>query len=326
MKAVVCRTFGDPGLLVVEEIPDPEPGPGEVLVDVAAAGVNYPDTLTIRDMYQIKPPPPFSPGSELSGVVAAVGEGVDRVAVGDRVIALTGASGAFAERAVVKAARTIPAPPGMPLDVAAAFIFTYGTSHHALVDRADPTKGENLVVLGAAGGVGLAAVEIGAALGLRVIAAASTDAKLAVCREHGATDTINYTTEDLKDRIRELGGADIVYDPVGGEYAEAALRAMNWLGRYLVIGFPAGIPRFPLNIVLLKGCDVRGVFWGSAITHDPRVLGAGLADLSKWYRAGTVQPHISARYPLEGAASAIQDMMDRKAVGKLVIEVNPALF
>ncbi len=326
MKAVLCTAFGSPDLLVVEEVPDPTPGPGEVLVEVAAAGVNYPDTLTIRDMYQLKPQPPFSPGSELAGVVSAIGPDVTDVAVGDRVIALTGAAGAFAEKAVVQARRVVPAPDGMPLDLAAAFLFTYGTSHHALVDRGDTSPGENLVVLGAAGGVGLAAVEIGAVLGLNVIAAASTDEKLAACRDHGAAQTINYSTEDLKARIKELGGADIVYDPVGGAYAESALRAMNWLGRYLVIGFPAGIPAFPLNLVLLKGCDVRGVFWGSAIAHRPAVLASGLRELATWFGEGRLRPHISARYPLEGAAQAIQDMMDRKAIGKLVVEVNPALY
>ena len=326
MKAVLCKEFGSPDLLVVEDVPDPIPGDGEVLVDVAAAGVNYPDTLTIRDMYQLKPQPPFSPGSELAGVVSAIGPGVQHVGVGDRVIALTGAAGAFAEKAIVEARRIVPAPEGMPLDLAAAFIFTYGTSHHALVDRGATKPGENLVVLGAAGGVGLAAVEIGAILGLNVIAAASTDEKLAVCRDHGATETINYSTEDLKTRIKELGGADIVYDPVGGDYAESALRAMNWLGRYLVIGFPAGIPSFPLNLVLLKGCDVRGVFWGSAITQQPSILASGLKELSTWFAEGRLKPHISARYPLEQAAQAIQDMMDRKAIGKLVVEVNTALY
>ncbi len=326
MKAVLCKEFGTTDRLVVETVDDPSPGRGEVLVDVAAAGVNYPDTLTIRDMYQLKPQPPFSPGSELAGIVAGLGEGVGGVSVGDRVIALTGASGAFAERAVVGARRLVPVPPGMPLDLAAAFLFTYGTSHHALVDRANPKPGENLVILGAAGGVGLAAVEIGAILGLNVIAAASTDEKLAVCRDHGAAETINYSTENLKDRIKGLGGADIVYDPVGGDYAEATLRAMNWLGRYLVIGFPAGIPSFPLNLVLLKGCDVRGVFWGSAITQQPALLAAGLKELATWYAAGKLRPHISARYTLENASQAIQDMMDRKAVGKLVVEVNPSLY
>lgn len=322
MRAVLCKEFGGPDRLVVEEIDEPVPGLGEVLIDVAAAGVNYPDTLTIRGMYQVRPEPPFVPGSELAGVISGLGAGVERWAVGDRVIALAGASGAFAEKAVIPAERIVPVPDGMPLDLAAAFMFTYGTSHHALVDRADPQPGENLVVLGAAGGVGLAAVEIGSVLGLNVIAAASTDEKLAVCRDHGATKTINYTTEDLKGRIKELGGADIVYDPVGGEYSEAALRSMNWLGRYLVIGFPAGIPSFPLNLVLLKGCDVRGVFWGSAIAHQPDVLASGLRELSGWFTEGRIRPHVSGRYPLEEAAQAIQDMMDRKAIGKLVISVQ----
>ncbi|UCG40661.1 MAG: NADPH:quinone oxidoreductase family protein [Acidimicrobiia bacterium] len=325
MRAVLCTEFGEPESLIVSDVPDPEPGSGEVVVDVAAAGVNYPDTLTIRDMYQFKPSLPFSPGGELAGVVSAVGEGVAHLSEGDRVIALTGASGAFAEKAVADARRTIPVPDGMPLDLAAAFVFTYGTSYHALVDRADPVEGETLLVLGAAGGVGLAAVEIGAALGLRVVAAASTDEKLAVCRERGAQETINYATEDLKDRMKELGGADIVYDPVGGDYAEAALRATNWLGRYLVVGFPAGIPKFPLNLVLLKGCDVRGVFWGESTIRNADKFRAGLQQLAVWFADGTVRPHISGRYALEEASEAIRAMMDRMAVGKLLVEVNPDL-
>ncbi len=326
MRAVLCTEFGEPESLVVADVPDPVPGPGEVCVDVAAAGVNYPDTLTIRDMYQFKPPRPFSPGGELAGVVSAVGEGVHRVSVGDRVIALTGAAGAFAEKAIVDPRKVIPVPDGMPLDLAAAFVFTYGTSYHALVDRADPTEGETLLVLGAAGGVGLAAVEIGAALGLRVVAAASTEEKLEVCREHGASEVINYSTEDLKAGVKELGGADIVFDPVGGEYAEAALRATNWLGRYLVVGFPAGIPAFPLNLVLLKGCDVRGVFWGESTVRHPERFVAGLMQLSAWFADGTVAPRISARYPLEQAAGAIRAMMDRKAIGKLLVEVDPSSY
>lgn len=326
MRAVLCTEFGEPESLVVADVPDPQPGPGEVRIDVAAAGVNYPDTLTIRDMYQFKPPRPFSPGGELAGVVSALGEGVGHLSVGDRVIALTGAAGAFAEQAVADARKVIPVPDGMPLDIAAAFVFTYGTSYHALVDRADPRAGETLLVLGAAGGVGLAAVEIGAALGLRVVAAASTAEKLAVCRDHGATEAIEYTSEDLKARVKELGGADIVFDPVGGAHAEAALRATNWLGRYLVVGFPAGIPRIPLNLVLLKGCDVRGVFWGESTVRDPGGFVRGLGQLTAWFADGTLRPRISARYPLEEAAAAIRAMMDRRAIGKLLVEVDPSAY
>lgn len=325
MKALLCTAHGEPEDLALTEVPDLEPGPGEVLVAIAAAGVNYPDTLTIRDMYQFKPELPFAPGGEAAGVVAAVGDGAG-LAVGTRVVAFLGASGGFAEQAVLPASRCIPIPDEMPLDVAAAFVFAHSTSQHALVQRADPKPGETLLVLGAAGGVGLAAVEIGKVLGLRVVAAASTDEKLAVCRERGADETINYSTEDLKNRMKELGGADIVYDPVGGDYAEQALRAMNWLGRYLVVGFPAGIPTIPLNLVLLKGCDVRGVFWGQFTERQPADNVANLRQLTQWFLEGRVSPMISGRYPLERGGEAIRAMMDRKAVGKLVIEVDPSLY
>lgn len=325
MKALLCTAHGDPEDLVLTDVPDPEPGPGEVVVDIAAAGVNYPDTLTIRDMYQFKPDLPFAPGGEAAGVVSAVGEGVD-LAVGTRVVTFLGASGGFAEQAVLSAKRCIPIPDEMPLDVAAAFVFAHSTSQHALVQRGEPKPGETLLVLGAAGGVGLAAVEIGKVLGLRVVAAASTDEKLAICRERGADETINYTTEDLKARMKELGGADIVYDPVGGDFAEQALRSVNWLGRYLVVGFPAGIPTFPANLPLLKGCDIRGVFWGRFTELQPADNMANLAQLTQWYLEGKVSPHISARYPLERGGEAIRAMMDRKAIGKLIIEVDPSRY
>lgn len=323
MKAVICEVHGDPELLRVGELPDPSPAKGEVLIDVVAAGVNFPDTLTIRNLYQFKPPLPFSPGSEAAGVVSKVGEGVENIREGDRVIAMLGASGGFAEKAVAKADMCIPVPKQMPLDIAAAFILVYGTSYHAIVGRADPVPGETMLVLGAAGGVGLAAVEIGAALGLRVIAAASSEEKLRVCKAAGATETINYVTEDLREQMRELGGADIVYDPVGGSYTEPAVRSLRWLGRYLVVGFAAGeIPRIPLNLALLKGCDIRGVFWGSYIDRNPGALANDLAQLTTWFTDGTVSPHISKRYSLDEAPQALRDMMDRKAIGKLVIEIE----
>lgn len=324
MKALLCTAHGDPEDLVLSDLPDPEPGPGEVVVDIAAAGVNYPDTLTIRDMYQFKPELPFAPGGEAAGVVSAVGEGAG-LTVGTRVIAFLGSSGAFAERAALDARRCIPVPDEMPLDVAAAFVFAHSTSQHALVQRAQAQPGETLLVLGAAGGVGLAAVEIGKVLGLRVVAAASTDEKLAVCRGRGADETINYTTDDLRSAMKDLGGADIVYDPVGGDYAEAALRTMNWLGRYLVVGFPAGIPSFPANLPLLKGCDIRGVFWGRFTELQSAENMANLVQLTQWYLEGKVSPHISARYPLERGGEAIRAMMDRQAVGKLLVEVDPTL-
>ncbi len=327
MRAIICELHGDPELLVFGDLPNPVAETGEVVIDVAAAGVNFPDTLTIRGLYQFKPELPFSPGAEAAGIVSQVGPGVTHLAEGDRVIAMLGAAGGFAEQAVVNANTCIPVPDQMPLDLAAALVFVYGTSYHAIVDRADPKTGETMLVLGAAGGVGLAAVEIGAALGLRVIAAASTEEKLQACRDAGATETINYVAEDLRSRMKQLGGADIVYDPVGGEYAEPAVRSLNWLGRYLVVGFAAGeIPRIPLNLALLKGCDIRGVFWGSFIARNPDRLHANMDQLAQWFEDGTVKPLISKRYSLRDAPKALRDMMDRKAVGKLLIEVNPALY
>lgn len=327
MRAVICEVHGDPELLVFGDLPHPVAETGEVVIDVAAAGVNFPDTLTIRDLYQFKPGLPFSPGAEAAGIVSQVGPGVTHLAVGDRVIAMLGAAGGFAEQAVANASTCIPVPDQMPLDLAAAFVFVYGTSYHAIVDRADPKAGETMLVLGAAGGVGLAAVEIGAALGLRVIAAASTEEKLQACRDAGAAETINYVAEGLRSRMKDLGGADIVYDPVGGEYAEPAVRSLNWLGRYLVVGFAAGeIPRIPLNLALLKGCDIRGVFWGSFIARNPDRHHANMDQLAQWFEDGTVKPLISKRYPLRDAPKALRDMMDRKAVGKLLIEVNPTLY
>ena len=305
-------------------MPDPAAGPGQVVIRVGAAGVNFPDTLIIQNLYQFKPALPFSPGGEVAGTVGAVGDGVDHLAVGDRVIAFPGWGG-FAEQVVVEARTVIPIPESMPTDVAAAFVMTYGTSYHALKDRADPQTGETLLVLGAAGGVGLAAVELGKAMGLRVIAAASSDEKLAVCREHGADDVINYSTEDLKTRTKELtggAGADIVYDPVGGNYTEAALRATAWQGRLLVVGFASGpIPKIPLNLTLLKGCDIRGVFWGSFAARDPEANARNLRDLVAMFEAGTITPYISARYPLEETGAALRSVMDRKATGKIVIEL-----
>ncbi len=327
MKAVICKSHGDPELLSFGELPDPVAEAGEVVIDVAAAGVNFPDTLTIRNLYQVKPELPFSPGGEAAGVISQIGSGVTHLAVGDRVIGMLGASGGFAEQAVASGAMCIPVPDEMALDLAAAFVFVYGTSYHAIVDRADPKPGETMLVLGAAGGVGLAAVEIGTALGLRVIAAASTEEKLQACRDAGAEETINYITEDLRSRMRDLGGADIVYDPVGGEYAEPAVRSLNWLGRYLVVGFAAGeIPRIPPNLALLKGCDIRGVFWGSFIARNPDRHQVNMDQLARWFEDGTVRPLISKRYSLEDAARALRDMMDRKAVGKLLVEVNPELY
>ncbi|MGH2480102.1 MAG: NADPH:quinone oxidoreductase family protein, partial [Ktedonobacteraceae bacterium] len=266
MKAVLCKAYGPPESLVIQEIEALKPGPGLVVIDVKACGINFPDTLIIEGKYQFKPDMPFSPGGEVAGVVKEIGEGVKGVKVGDRVIAFTGWGG-FAEEVLVEAAKLIPIPERMDFATASAFVMVYGTSHYALKDRARIKPGETLLVLGAAGGVGLAAVELCKVMGAHVIAAASSEEKLAICREHGADECINYTTEDLKERIKTLTagkGVDVVYDPVGGNYSEAALRGLAWEGRHLVIGFAAGdIPRIPLNLSLLKGASIVGVFWGS---------------------------------------------------------------
>ncbi len=322
MKALLCKQHGLPETLVLEELPAPVPGEGEVVVAMKAAGVNFPDVLIIQGKYQIKPPLPFAPGAELAGIVSAVGPGVTRTRVGDRVIASTG-HGAFAEQVRVAESRLIPMPDGVGFDTAAALMLTYGTSWHALEDRAALSAGETLLVLGAAGGVGLAAIEIGKALGARVIAAASTADRLAVCREHGADETINYATEDLRDRLKSLTGGkgpDVIYDPVGGPYTEPAFRSIAWRGRYLVIGFAHGeIPKLPLNLPLLKGASIVGVFWGSYVAHEPKRFAADVAALFKGVADGRFRPHVSARYPLADGARALDDLMNRKVIGKVVI-------
>lgn len=325
MKAVVCREFGLPERLSIEEIPSPAAEAGQVVVTVKAAGVNFPDVLIIQGKYQFQPPIPFSPGSEIAGIVKEVGEGVNGFKPGDSVIALPGFGG-FAEEVACAPHQLIPLPGGMDFPTAAAFTMTYGTSHYALRDRGGLRPTETLVVLGAAGGVGLAAVEIGKALGARVIAAASSEEKLAVCRSRGADETIDYTTEDLKNRIKELtggNGADVVYDPVGGSYSEPALRAMGWGGRYLVIGFAAGeIPRIPLNLPLLKSCSIVGVYWGVFAMREPERNQELLAELFGWHREGKIAPLVSARYPLERAAEALSEVMERRAHGKLVLVMD----
>jgi NADPH2:quinone reductase len=324
MKAVVCKAYGPPESLVVEEVESPTPGRGQVVVSVKACGVNFPDTLIIQGKYQFKPPMPFSPGGEIAGVVKAVGTGVERVKVGDRVIAFT-AYGGFAEEVLAEAESLIPIPDGIDFDVASSFVMTYGTDIHALKDRANLQPGERLLVLGAAGGIGLAAVELGALMGARVIAAASSEEKLAVCMQHGASDAINYSNEDLKERVKALTsgqGVDVVVDPVGGNYSEAALRGMAWNGRFLVIGFTAGdIPRIPLNLTLLKGCSIVGVFWGSFAAREPEHNRANLQQLLGWLQEGKLKPRISARYPLERAADALNDIISRKVTGKAVLMV-----
>jgi NADPH2:quinone reductase len=322
MKAVLCKQHGLPETLVVEDIPSPVPGPKQVLISVKACGVNFPDTLIIQNLYQFKPALPFSPGGELAGVVKAVGDGVKHLQVGQLVLAFTGWGG-FAEEVLADARQVIPLPPGLDSTIAAAFMMTYGTSYHALKDRAQLQVGETLLVLGAAGGVGLAAIELGKKMGARVIAAASTAEKLAVCREHGADELINYETEDLKERIKALTdgkGADVIYDPVGGKYAEPALRSIAWKGRYLVVGFAAGdIPKIPLNLALLKGCAIMGVFWGDFAAREPQTnMGNGM-QLFQWLMQGELKPHISAQYPLEKAGEALRALMERKVTGKVVL-------
>ena len=322
MRAVLCKEFGPPEKLVVEEVPSPAAGKGEVRIDVHAAAVNFPDLLIIQNKYQFKPPLPFSPGGEVAGVVREVGAGVTALKPGDRVLATT-MWGGFAEEVAVDESRVAPIPDQMDFATAAAFFMAYGTSHHALVDRAHLKAGETLVVLGAAGGVGLAAVEIGKVLGARVIACASADDKLEVCKEHGADAVINYAREDLKERMKELtrgSGADVVYDPVGGPLSEAALRSTAWEGRFLVVGFAGGdIPRIPLNLVLLKGCQIVGVFWGSFIAREPEKNRANLAELVRWFEEKKIRPHISETFPLERAADALNAMAARKVKGKVVL-------
>lgn len=340
MRAVLCQAYGPPSSLVVGEVPDPIAGPGQVRIRVQAAGVNYPDLLMIEGRYQFRPAFPFSPGGEVAGVVEAVGPPPDDArsadakaaspspslkdepVVGQRVIALIG-HGGFAEQVVVDASRVLPWPEGMDAATAGSFLLTYATSQHALCDRAMLRTGETLLVLGAAGGVGLAAVEIGKLLGARVIAAASTDEKLALCRAHGADETINYTKDDLRAALRKLapGGVDVVYDPVGGPLTETAVRALAWGGRLLVIGFAAcqgadQIPRLPLNLVLLKGCQIVGVFWGEFTTREPARHRENVAQLGRWFAQGLLRPHVSLALPLERAAEVLTALAERRVQGK----------
>lgn len=322
MKAVLCKQYGPPSTLVVEEVPSLKAGDGQVVIEVHACGVNFPDTLIIEGRYQFKPDLPFSPGGEVAGIVKEVGPGVTRLRPGDRVIAAT-TWGGYAQEAVAQAERVIPMPEGLDFETAAGFLLTYGTSHHALKDRAELKAGETVLVLGAAGGVGLAAIDIAKLMGARVIAAASSDEKLKVCREHGADETINYTTEDLRERIKALTdgrGVDVVYDPVGGDLSEPALRGMAWRGRFLVVGFAAGaIPSLPLNLPLLKGCAIVGVFYGGFMRNEPARNEENQRELVAWIKEGKLRPHIYAVYPLERAAEAMHDLTSRKVTGKVVL-------
>jgi NADPH2:quinone reductase len=323
MRAVLCKAWGGPETLVVADVASPRAGAGEVVVVVKAAGVNFPDVLMIQGKYQIKPALPFTPGVELAGVVKETGSGVTHLKPGDAVVANV-AFGAFAEECVVPAARLVPLPRGVDFAAAAGFTVAYGTAWHALKDRGQLQAGETLLVLGAAGGVGLAAVELGAAMGARVIAAASSAEKLAVCRAHGASETINYATEDLRERLKQCvgeKGVDVVYDPVGGALSELALRSVGWRGRYLVIGFAGGeIPRLPANVPLLKGSAIVGVYWGSWLDHEPEASRREMAELAGWLADGRVKPHVSARYPLARTGDALTALAQRAVTGKVVIE------
>ncbi len=322
MKAVLCKELGLPDKLVVEEVPSPKAGKGEVVLSVKACGVNFPDTLIIQGKYQFKPELPFSPGGEVAGVIKEVGEGVTAVKPGDRVIAFN-TWGGFAEEMVVEADRTIPMPDAMDFVPASAFVLTYGTSYHALKDRARLAAGETLLVLGASGGVGIAAVQLGKLMGARVIAAASSDQKLQVCKDNGADELINYGEEDLRTRIKALTagrGVDVIYDPVGGPYSEPALRDMAWNGRFLVVGFAAGdIPKVPLNLTLLKGCSIVGVFWGAFTRKEPDNNRRNNEELMQLFVDGKVKPHIHATYPLEQAAQALNEVMYKRVSGKVVL-------
>ncbi|MFN0025695.1 MAG: NADPH:quinone oxidoreductase family protein [Acidimicrobiales bacterium] len=323
MRAVVCNAFGPPENLVVEEVPEPSVGPGQVLVDVKASAVTFPDTLMLEDKYQFKATPPYIPGGEVAGVVAAVGSGVNTIKVGDRIVGGLGVLGGYAERAVVSAAGSRVLPDSVGFAESTGLNYAYGTTLYGLKYRGDLKPGETLLILGAGGNVGLSAVELGKIMGARVIAAASSEEKLDLCRERGADETINYATENLKDRAKELTGGqgvDVIYDCVGGAYAEAALRAIAWEGRFLVIGFTAGIPAIPLNLTLLKSCQIVGVFYGAMTARDPITRDAVVGELIELTASGKLNPHVSERYPLERAGEALRSLMDRKALGKVVIE------
>jgi NADPH2:quinone reductase len=332
MKAMLSHEPGGPETLKLTEMDTPAPKKKQVLIRVHAAGLNFPDTLIIKDMYQMKPPRPFAPGGEIAGEIEAIGEGVTGLSVGDRVLGMTGFGG-FATHLCVDAARVMKIPDAMPYDEASCLVLTYGTSHHALKNRAEIQPGESLLILGAAGGVGAAAIELGKAAGARVIAAVSSEEKAQFCRDLGADETIIYTRDmDNRDaqkafsnKIKELAGGDgvdVVYDAVGGAYAEPAIRAMAWKGRFLVVGFPAGIPKIPLNLTLLKGCQIVGVFWGAHTLREPDAHAENMGDLFRMYASGQIKPRISARFPLEKAADALNLMMDRKVLGKVVLDVD----
>jgi NADPH:quinone reductase len=322
MRALVCDEFGPIGNLTIRDVAAPTAGPGEVVVDIKAAALNFPDALIVQGLYQVKPALPFSPGAEFAGVVKSVGEGVDHVAVGDRVMALV-PHGALAEECVVDARALIPLPADMDYATGASLLLTYCTSLHALKDVGRLSPGETLLVLGASGGVGIAAIEIGKLMGARVIAAASSKTRLALCRVHGADETIDYVLEDLRERVDALTGkrgVDVVYDPVGGPYTEPALRATGWAGRLLVVGFAAGdIPRIPLNLALLKERAILGVYWGDWARRNPALQQAHLLQLLAWFGEKKIAPPVTEQLPLAGAVDALERMAARQITGKVVI-------
>src|SRR5215468_2573605 len=324
MKALLCTRYGKPDDLELADIAEPQAGPGEAVVKIHAAALNFFDTLIIAGKYQFKPEPPFSPAAEFAGTIESLGTGVTSFKIGDRVLGYM-IYGAARERVALSTDKLVKIPDSLDFDRAAGICITYGTTFHALKDRAALKKGESLAVLGAAGGVGLAAVELGKIMGARVIACASSDDKLAFARKHGADDGINYATEDLKESLRKLTGgkgADVIYDPVGGAFAEQALRSIAWEGRFLVVGFAAGeIPKLPLNLVLLKSCDVCGVFWGAWTERDPNGARANIADLVDWCAAGKLSAHVHASFSLDQATDALKVLADRKAMGKIVLRM-----
>lgn len=325
MKALLCHQFGQPETLSLSDIETPTPGPDQVLIQMKACGVNFPDTLIIQDKYQFKPELPFAPGGEVSGIVASVGENIKHVKKGDRVFALTGWGG-FAAYVLADGHKCLPMPEGMDFVTGATTMYTCGTSFHALKQRANIQPGETLVVLGAAGGVGLAAVQIGKLMGAHVIAAASSDEKLALCILSGADEIINYKTQDLKAKIKELTngkGADVIYDPVGDQYSEPAVRSLAWGGRYLVVGFAAGAPAaIRLNLPLLKGASIVGVFWGAFAQKQPKDSLANFQQIMEWIKTGQLKQNIYKKYALENGGQALRDLMDRKVIGKNVVVIN----
>ncbi len=322
MKAVLCKSFGPIENISIEEVPSLIPDKDEVIINVKACGLNFPDTLIVQGKYQFKPDFPFSPGGEISGTIKAIGKNVTHLQIGDKVM-YGSVFGGFAEEVKAKAAAVFKMPPTMDFITAASSMLTYGTSYHALVNRANLQQGETLLVLGAAGGVGTAAIQIGKALGATIIAAASTDEKLKFCQENGADYTINYITENLKEKVKELTqgkGVDVIYDPVGGQFSEPTLRAIAWKGRYLVVGFAAGeIPKIPLNLVLLKGCQIIGVFWGAFFKNEPQQNTENFMMIVKWFAEGKLKAKIHGEYPLEKVVEAMHAMTNKEVKGKIVL-------